>query len=265
MKATIFGILAAAVFTAQLCLAGDNPGTGSESPEDFRIQVTGSAWLVDSAGTIQSSGTPIDLVSDLGAQQQQPTFYGNFVYKPTKHQEIVVEGMPLDLTGNNTVDRTLTYRGRTFQVSDTIHSNASLDYFFAGYQYDVLSGPAGHLGFSVGGAYVGATGTILSVTSNTTASKTETLGLPLAGMDFRVFPIPGRHWLDIDGGIRGMGFGSYGYYTEANANGGVWVGHFGLLGGYRAVNADLHESNSTGPSGINVRLKGPIFSVAFKW
>jgi hypothetical protein len=219
---------------------------------------------VNSAGTIQASGTPIDLVSDLGVQQQQPTFYGSLVFKPTKRQRIVVEGTPFGLTGNNTVNRTLTYRGETFQVSDTVHSNANLDYFFAGYQYDVLSGSAGHLGFSVGGAYLGATGTILSVTSNTSASKTETIGLPLAGAEFRVFPIPGRHWLDVDGGIRGMGFGSYGYYTEAMANGGVWFGHFGLKGGYRAVNTDLHES-SNGGSGISVRLKGPIFSVAFKW
>lgn len=265
MKATFFGVLAAVALTGQLCFAGDIPGTTeSDGPEDFHFQVLGSAWLVNSAGNIQASGTPVDLVSDLGVQEQQPTFYGNFVFKFTKRQEIVIEGMPLGLTGNNTIDRSLTYHGETFQVSDTVHSNASLDYFFAGYQYNVLNGPMGHLGFSAGGAYVGATGTITSVTTNTTATRTETIGLPLAGMDFRVFPIPHRRWLDIDGGIRGMNFASYGFYTEANANGGVWIGRFGLLAGYRVVNADLHNTN-TNASGINIRLKGPIFSLAFQW
>lgn len=264
MKATFFAAVVTALLGGQLSFAATAPGTGSESPEDFRIQVMGSAWLVNSAGTIQASGTPIDLVSDLGVEQQQPTFYGNFVFKPTKRQEIVVEGMPLGLTGNNVVNRSIVYRGETFQVSETVHSNANLDYFFAGYQYDVLSGSAGHLGFSVGGAYLGTTGIITSVTTNISASKTETIGLPLAGLDFRVFPIPGRHWLDIDGGIRGMGFGSYGYYTEANANGGVWFGHIGLLAGYRAVNAQLQESSGV-QNGVNIRLRGPIFSAAFKW
>jgi hypothetical protein len=48
----------------------------SEDPENFKVEVSGAAWLVDSSGTIQASGTPIDLVTDLGAEQQQPTFYG---------------------------------------------------------------------------------------------------------------------------------------------------------------------------------------------
>jgi hypothetical protein len=61
-----------------------------------------------------------------------------------------------------------------------------------------------------------------------------------------------------------MGFGSYGHYVQASGNGGVWFGHLGLQAGYRAVNADLHESGNGG-SGVTVRLKGPIFSVVFKW
>ncbi len=264
MKASIVCLVAATAFCGQLSFGADTPGTGSESPELFRVEITGSAWLVNPGGTIQASGTPIDLVSDLGVQQQQPTFYGKFVFKPTRRQRIVVEGTPFALAGNNTVDRTLVYRGETFHVSDTVHSNANLTYVFGGYQYDVLSGPAGHLGFSAGGAYLGATGTILSVTTSTTASKTEMIGLPLAGSEFRIFPIPGRHWLDVDGEIRGMGFGSYGYYTEAAGNAGAWFGHLGFQAGYRAVNADLHETGNGG-SGITVRLKGPIFSVVFKW
>jgi hypothetical protein len=264
MKATFLSVFAAVLLSSHMVLAAVNPGTGPESPEDFRVEITGSAWLVNSGGAIQATGTPIDLVNDLGVRQQQPTFYGKFVFKPTRRQRIVLEGTPFALNGNNTVNRTLVYRGRTFNVSDTVKSNADLNYFFGGYQFDVLSGSAGHLGFSVGGAYLGATGTIQSLTANTTATKTQTIGLPLAGAEFRLFPIPGHHWLDLDGEVRGMGFGSYGHYVQATGNGGVWFGHFGLQGGYRAVNADLHETGNGG-SGIAVRLKGPIFSLAFKW
>lgn len=255
--------MAAAALSSQVGFARDHLGTGPESPEDFRVEITGSAWLVDSSGTIQSSGTPVNLVSDLGVQQQQPTFYGKFVFKPTARQRIVVEGTPFRLSGLNTVNRAITYHGETFNISDTVRSTADMNYFFGGYQFDVLTGPAGHLGFSAGGAYVGATGTVFSTTANTTASRNISIGLPLAGAEFRMFPIPGRRWIDVDGEVRGMGFGSYGHYVEATANGGVWFGHIGLQAGYRAVNADLHESG--GATGVDVRLKGPIFSVLFRW
>ncbi len=237
----------------------------ADTPEDFRFEITGAAWLVDASGTIQASGTPINLVSDLGVQQQKPTFYGKLVIKPARKHRIVIEGTPFRLSGTNTLTRTVTYRGQTFTVNQTLDSKADLNYAFVGYQYDLVSRPAGHLGFSVGGAYLDAAGTILAVQTSITATKSITLGLPLAGAEFRIFPIPGHQWIDVDGGIRGMGLGSYGHYLEAGANLGVWLGrHFAVQAGYRGVNANLHEASSGG-NGIDVRLKGPIFAVIGSW
>jgi hypothetical protein len=239
-------------------------GSAQESPENFKVEVTGSAWILDSGGTIQASGTPIDLVTDLGVHQEQPTFFGSLVFKPGRKHRIVIEGTPFRLDGFNTVSRQVTYRGQTFDVNQTLQSTADLNYFFAGYQYDVLSGRGGHMGFSLGGAYLDAIGTIHSVQINTTATKSETVGLPLAGMEFRAFPIPGHHWFDVDGGVRGMGLGSYGHYVETTGEGGLWLlGHIGLMAGYRAVNADIHDAGSS-HSGVDVRLKGPIFSLIWK-
>ncbi len=77
----------------------------------------------------------------------------------------------MQLTEDNVVDRTIVYRGQTFDVHQTLRSSAELNYIFAGYQYDVLSGSMGHLGFSAGGAYIGTTGTIASIESGTTATE----------------------------------------------------------------------------------------------
>src|ERR1022692_2267968 len=41
-------------------------GAGKEDPESFRIEVSGSSWLLNTSGNVQSSGTVIDFVSDLG-------------------------------------------------------------------------------------------------------------------------------------------------------------------------------------------------------
>jgi hypothetical protein len=244
--------------------AADIPATTSGNPEDFKIEITGSAWLLNSAGGIHDAGNTIDLNSDLAVQQQQLTFYGKFVFKPGRKHRIVVEGTPFRLSGNNNVSRSITYRGQTFVVNSMIRSSATLDYLFAGYQYDLFSGPVGHLGLSVGGSYLNATGTITEVQTSTVATKTETFGLPLAGLEFRVFPLPGHRWLEVDGGMRGMGLGGYGHYVEATGNGGFGLGPVTLQAGYRAVNADLHESSQL-QNGIAVRLVGPIFSLVWKW
>jgi hypothetical protein len=243
--------------------ASDQSSGSNESPENFRIEVTGAAWLVNTSGSIQSNGSPVNLVSDLGAQQNQPTFYGQLVFKPRRKQRIVFEGTPFRINGYNTVNRSVTYHGETFNVSETLQSSADINYFFGGYQYDVLSGPRGHLGFSVGAAYMNATGTIQAVQTATVASKSETLGLPLAGAEFRIFPIRGRRIIEIEGGLRGMGAGSYGHYVEGTANGGVGLGPVTLLAGYRRVDALFQDTSNS--SGVNVRLRGPIFSMMWRW
>lgn len=238
-----------------------------EDPESFHIELTGSGWLVNPGGVIQANGAPVDLVNDLRVNQGQNTFFGQLVFKPKRRHRIIVEGAPFRLSGTNIIDRSFTYRGRVFNVSETTQSTAKLDYFFAGYQYDLVSNSSGHFGLSVGGAYLSATGTIIgSGTVQSTASKTETIGLPLSGADFRIFPIPHHKFFEVEGGIRGMAFGDYGYYVQASASGGFVVGPISLLGGYRAVNTSLFVSNSAGfPSGLTARLQGPIFSGVFRW
>jgi hypothetical protein len=236
----------------------------SEDPENFHIEITAGGWLVDTGGRIQSNGTPIDVVTDLGAVQQKGTFYGQLVFKPGRRHRIVIEGTPFRINGFKSVSRSIVYRGQTFTVNQTVRSNASLDYAFAGYQYDVLSGPKGHLGFSVGAAYLGTTGFLQAIETGVSATNTQQIALPLAGTDFRIFPIPGHKFFEIEGGIRGMAFGDYGYFVEATGSGGLVLGPVTFLAGYRAVNTDIHVT-SNGSSGITARLKGPIFSGMFRW
>lgn len=236
----------------------------TEGPEHFHIELTGSAWILDTGGRIQSTGSPVDLVNDLGAQQQKPTFYGQFVFKPGQRHRIVLEGTPFDIHGTNSISRSVTYRNQVFNINETVTSEATLTYFFGGYQYDVLSGPSGHLGFSAGAAYLGASGSIQALQTATAATKSQVIGLPLPGAEFRIFPIRGHRIFEVDGGMRGMGFGDYGHYVQANANVGVGLGLITLQGGYRAVNVDLHQ-NSNGGSGISARLRGPIFSLLLRY
>lgn len=238
--------------------------SASEDPESFRIEITGAAWILNTGGTIQANRSPIDLVTDLGVGQQRPTFYGRFVFKPARKHRIILEGTPFDIQGYNVITRSVSYRGYTYNINQTLESSAAMTYFFGGYQYDLVSGPRGHFGLSAGAAYLSANGTIHGVESGVVESKSEVVGLPLAGAEFRIFPISHRRIFEVDGEVRGMGFGSYGHYIEAQGNAGIGIGPVTFQAGYRSVNADLHE-NSNGGSGIAARLTGPIFSMQWRW
>lgn len=252
----------AAIAVPTVALAAD-----PTDPEDFHVEVTGSAWIVDTSGTVHSDGTSIDLRSDLGFEQQIATFTGKLVFKPRRRQRIFIEGTPLSGSGTNTVNRSITYHGQVFNVSDTVSSSVDLTMLLVGYQYDIISNRYGHLGVSVSGAYLNGTGTLTSLTANTTSSSSQQIGLPIAGAEFRVFPIPGHKWLDLDGGVRGMAYGSYGHYVEGNGNVAIWLAnHFSLAAGYRRIDTQLQNNdNPLTSSGLNVSLRGPIFSAGFKW
>src|ERR1700747_3078809 len=100
--------------------AKDAGGATAENPENFRLEITGAGWLVNPSGTIQSSGTPVNLVTDLGAQPHHATFYGQLVFKPGRKHRIVVEGTPFRINGYNVVNRSISYHGQTFNFSETL-------------------------------------------------------------------------------------------------------------------------------------------------
>jgi hypothetical protein len=236
----------------------------SIDPEDFHVEVTGDAWILNTSGHIQSGPTPVDLRGDLGVEQNQPAFFGKLVLKPGRKHRIIVEGTPYELNGRNTITRTIVYRGQTFNVTDTVVSNASLTYLFAGYQYDVVSTPRGHFGFELGGTYLDATGTLRGLQSGVTATKTQSIGLPLLGAEFRLLPIPGHSLFELNGEVKGMAFGDYGHYVQGTLNAGLRFGLVTVEAGYRIVDADVHESGSD-PSGVSPRFKGPIAGLVFRY
>ena len=262
---TLFKLAALGCF-ASVTWAGSVFGTTPESPEDFRIEVLGSAWTLDSSGNVQDSGNQVDLRNDLGFGQGVETFYGKLVVKPGRKHRIVIEGDPFNFTGSKTSTRTFTYAGQVYSFNQQLNTSANLEYIFGGYQYDFLSGHAGHLGASVGGAYLNATGQVTAPQVNVSSSRSQQIGMPLAGLEFRIFPIPGRPVFDIDGGVRGMDFGGYGHYVEFDVNGGLWLGrHIGLQGGYRTMTAYLHDNSTNLNGSLNIRLSGPTASLLFKW
>jgi hypothetical protein len=235
-----------------------------KSPEDFHIELTGSAWLVGPTGTIQAEGTPINFVTDLAAGSQNPHFHGRLVYKPWRKHRFVIEGSPTSFSGTNVINRSFVFLNHTYDVSQTVSTNADVNYAFAGYQYDPWTSRWGHIGFQVGVAYLGVQGTLIGIQSGLYESKSFQAPVPLIGTEVRFFPVPRHKIFEVEGMVRGVPAGGYGYFLEGGASGGVRVGPVGVLAGYRDLFANVHQDNDRS-DGVALHLKGPIFSLQWAY
>jgi hypothetical protein len=237
---------------------------GSEGPESYRIEFGAALWRFDTNGTIHADGTPINLLADLGVTQRRRTFDGRLVLKFRRKQRFVFEGIPISIHGLNTINRDVTYFGETYSVSETLRSSASIKYIYAGFHHDFYSGSLGRVGSSIGGAYLGLAGSIQGQQSGLDKKNSTPFGLPMAGVDFRIYPIPNKRWLAIEGALRGLPAGSYGHWVEWNGGLGGWLGPVGLQIGYREMLIDFHQTGAN-PNGLNLRLQGPIATIFWNW
>lgn len=243
--------LVSVVFSAAILSAQD--------AEDFRVEVTAGGWSTSLKGEVQASGLPVDLKRDL-ALDDRWTFFGRLVLKPARKHRIVIEGAPYRFEGRNLLERSIEYAGRTYTIREDIASTAELTYLFAGYQYDFLSRPAGHLGVQGGVAYVSAAGEIRSLTRAISGRDEEQFPIPLVGVEGRVFLVPGR--VSIAGELKGMSLGSFGHLLQGGVDAGITIGPVTFLAGYKVLDSDVHEQE--GGSGVRPRIAGPMFSLQLR-
>ncbi len=72
---------------------------GSEGPEDYRIELSATLWRMNSNGTINADGSPINLLTDLGVGQRQRIYDGRSTFKFKRKLRFVLEGTPLSIQG----------------------------------------------------------------------------------------------------------------------------------------------------------------------
>ena len=180
------------------------------------------------------------------------------VVKTAERHGFTVEFVPYRLNGDNSLTRTFRFNGRDYPVQDRIHSEASLNYFFGGYQYDLVKAQRGYLELVAGVGYFGAS---VRVESQQVGTGTEQrrMPLPMIGGKLRIFPF-GEGTFNINGEVKGMSFGSYGRYIQPNVNAALAIApHVRVQAGFNLVDAD--GNNSDRAKGFKVRFAGPIFSL----
>ena len=248
------------LFSANLSFAA----SGSEGPEDYRLELSGTLWRMNSNGTINADGSPINFLTDLGVFQRQRIYGGRLTWKPKRKLRFVVEGTPISIQGLNTVNRSVTYFGQQYSFAETLKSSAQISYIYGGLHRDFYSGRFGRFGTSIGAAYLGLAGNLVAEQSGIDKQGSTPFGLPLAGVDFRLYPIPNKRWIALEGSLRGLPAGAYGHWVEGSGGVGAFVGPIGIQLGYREMLIDFHQTG-VDPNGLNLRFSGPMATVYWNW
>lgn len=232
------------------------PAQDFEDLEHFHLEMTSDYWRLGVKGDVQSGSNAIDLARDLGVAQDRFTFAGKVVIKPGRKHRINFEYIPLRANGVNDLSRQIEYGGETYGIQDRISTLTKLTHIAAGYQYDFVSHPRGHLGLEVGVAYLQFEGILRSLRTNLSASEKAQVPVPLVGVEGRSFLIPGRKLLNVHGHVRGMSAGSYGRYIDFGTGAGIGIGPITFNVGYRRLDIEA-QNNKTGSAAIAAR---PQFS-----
>ncbi len=233
--------------------------------ERFHIEMTSGFWRLGSEGTLQSNGTAVDLKSDLGIRQDRFTFSGKLSLKKGRKHQFNIEAIPYRLFGQSRLSRAITYNGTTYGVQEDISTKADITYIAAGYQYNFLHRDQGHVGLTIDAGYLDATGSIMSLDRPLSATKSQKAPLPLIGGDFRAFLVPHKKILNVNGGVKGMSFGSYGHYVHGEGNVGVGIGPITVQAGYQIVDLNVHIDKASSTSfAMTPRFSGPVFSIQFR-
>ncbi len=225
--------------------------------EKYGYEFTASYWPVTPSGNVLTHGERTDFRSDLGIRNRGLPMFAA-VIKTAERHGFTVEFVPYRFDCENTLTKNFRFGGRTYSAQEKIHSEASINYFFGGYQYDLVRRDRGYLELVAGVAYFGAS---VDVQRQQFGSATEDrkLPLPIAGVKFRIFPFHGDTF-NINGEVKGMSYGGFGRYIQPNVNATLAVSrHVRLQAGFNLVDADAHTSDEL--KGFKMRFAGPIFSV----
>ncbi|MDH3255227.1 MAG: hypothetical protein OEM62_09565 [Acidobacteriota bacterium] len=120
--------------------------THSASTARAEIVLEARQWSPSLSGEIRIDGSnlidTIDLTEDL-ALQDDDAFGGRLLIRPSRRTLIRLGWVPLTLSGERVVTRTINFLGRDFNISSLVQSNLDLEYGRLGFAWQVLSADDG--------------------------------------------------------------------------------------------------------------------------
>lgn len=222
------------------------------------LDLEGRYWIPQMSSRLQviadGFGTEIDGKRDLGLSDANFPM-GGFTWHHGR-SEVTFGYTPIEFQGDNTVSRTVIFKGTPYTVGTRVVSDLSVGHLQLSWSYQFIRLHEGR--FRIG-PMIEADGFLLhgslsapNLSPPMTEKEDLAVGLPAAGIDMGIEPWRG---LEVYGRAAGMEVGSYGYYVGSDSGVRVhlWK-HLLLTAGYRTLN--LHVENS--PDFARFRLRGPF-------
>lgn len=141
------------------CLAlvgvvGAVPGLHAAGENDFdayTIKINAAWFYSQPSGTLEGAvggSMPIDLKKDINLPDIS-TFAGKLDWKFTRKNHLYFAAIPITISHQTTLTRTIVFQGQTFVPSLTTQTQLTQNLYALGYQYDFIRRTRGHLGVGV--------------------------------------------------------------------------------------------------------------------
>jgi hypothetical protein len=263
-------VLLFACFSATPYLHAQDKGDQNEDFDTYKLRVDAAWYYSRPTGTLHGANDTgsIDLNKDLHFQSYS-TFSGRLDWKFTRKNHLYVGSIPLDASHQTVLNRTFTFRGKTFDAGLTANSSLDTLGVVVGYKYDIFRRKRWNLGVGVQFDLFDTTAKINAAAQTTgdgvhhaavSASSSLFAGIPVAGPEFRVY-LTNSPKLFVEANVNGMYFFGYGNFVSSRGDVGYAISkHFAATAGYQ-LGSDLTVNGTSDRLGLKLTQKGATVGV----
>lgn len=246
-----------------------------EEFDSYKIKLDGSWAYSTPSGVFRGANDPtnIDLQGDLHFNSYS-TFAGKLDWKFTHKNHFYVAGIAFNSSRQVVLNRTIVFRGQTFQAGSTVQGSLSSPLYVFGYQYDLIRRRRGHLGIAIQAdvfnsrAAISAAAQVVGGVGQPSlhASASLVAPIPVAGPEFRIYLANSRR-VFVDGNVYGMYFFGYGNFVSSAGVLGVSVTkRLALKAGYQlGSRLVVNAATSSDRIGITMTQRGPLVGIEFSF
>lgn len=211
-----------------------------------------------------------DLQKDFGFESYS-TFSGSVDWKFTRRNHLLFGVSPVQSSNTRTLTRTITFRGKTYDLGAAVSVDIQSLSFSPGYQFDFMRRRWGNLS-GVAQLYLMNTDATMSeaLTVNGQAVTQKSSGsvlatIPAIGPRVRWYPVRGLNRFVVDSTATGMYLFGYGDFYSAKGTFGVAMSqHWRLTAGYQ-MGTRLTIHGTSDQMGFRLTQKGPMAGLEGSW
>jgi hypothetical protein len=204
-------------------------------------------------GSITEEGTLLDIVEDLGIQDER-TFDARATFKVKTKHKLKGGYLPIDYAGDQDAQRNFTFKDTTYFRDDRVATTIKGSLWSADYGYEFYQGTHGFVGALLGARIMDVDIVLVNVDTAQREIDSGTSPLPIIGIEGRGYA--GK--LSLEAELAGLSVGSLGRYYEFEGSARFHLSdRLAVQGGYRIFSAEVKED----PDLFKLRMSGWQFGL----